>query len=90
MTHPFSLFEEAWLPVATSDGKRMFVRPCDISRPDLVSVATGRPDCDISLTEFLIGLLAVAVPPEDTDEWRDAFFHAPRPPSIAGGVRTVR
>ena len=30
----------------------------------IVRVATGRPDCDISLTEFLIGLLAGSVGPK--------------------------
>lgn len=77
MSQPYSLLHEAWLPVATSSGVRTQVRLCDISRPDLVSVATGRPDCDISLTELLIGLLAVACAPEDAGAWRDGFFQIP-------------
>ena len=77
MTKSFSLLDEAWLPVATSTGDRELVRLCDISRPDLVAIATGRPDCDISLTEFLVGLVAVARPPEDVRDWRAGFSTAP-------------
>ncbi len=76
MTTPFSLLVEPWLPVALTSGQREFVRLCDISRPDILRISTGRPDCDISLTEFLIGLLAVAIGPKDDDEWLERF-HAP-------------
>lgn len=69
MPEPFSLVRHAWLPVALEDGRRVLVRPCDISEPhdgsNIVRIATGRPDCDICLTEFLIGLLAVAIGPAD-------------------------
>ena len=77
MLKPYSLIDAAWLPVATEGGNREFVRLADISRPDLVALATGRPDCDISLTEFLIGLLAVACPPEDVTAWREGFSRVP-------------
>lgn len=65
MPEQFSLARHAWLPVALENGRRVLVRPCDVSEPfdgsNIVRIATGRPDCDISLTEFLIGLLAVAL-----------------------------
>ena len=82
MPAPFSLLNENWIPVATAghgDGpeRREFVRLCDISRPDILRVSTGRPDCDISLTEFLIGMLAIAIGPADDDEWHDHFANAP-------------
>ena len=73
MPEPFALVQQAWIPVALADGQRAFVRPCDISQPfnghSIVRIATGRPDCDISLTEFLIGLLAVTIGPKDRREW---------------------
>ncbi|MEQ1712482.1 MAG: type I-E CRISPR-associated protein Cse1/CasA, partial [Hyphomicrobium sp.] len=73
MPAPFNLLHEAWIPVALLDGRRVFVRPCDISElhdgQPIVRVATGRPDCDISLTEFLIGILAVTIGPTATKDW---------------------
>lgn len=74
---PFSLLHEAWIPVSTSRGERTLIRLDEIARPDLVAIATGRPDCDISLTEFLIGLLAVACPPQSDEDWRDGLGGAP-------------
>jgi CRISPR system Cascade subunit CasA len=84
MPESFSLAGRPWLPVALTNGQREFVRLCDIFQPvngrPIVRVATGRPDCDISLTEFLIGLLAVAMGPKDQREWLKRYHD---PPSAA-------
>lgn len=77
MTHPYHLLNANWLPVSLSSGHRELIRLSDISRPDVVAVATGRPDCDISLTEFLIGMVAVACPPRNDDAWRAGFAAVP-------------
>lgn len=81
MPEQFSLVRHAWLPVALQDGQRVLVRPCDISEPfdgsNIVRIATGRPDCDISLTEFLIGLLAVAVGPAHRRDWLALYRNPP-------------
>jgi CRISPR system Cascade subunit CasA len=77
MPEQFSLLGRAWLPVALVNGQRAIVRPCDITRPDIIRLATGRPDCDISLTEFLIGLLAVAIGPADNDDWAARYAAPP-------------
>ncbi len=82
-----SLVRHAWIPVALESGQRVFVRPCDISQPmadgphegqAMIRIVTGRPDCDISLTEFLIGLLAVSCGPVSDDDWHARYR---RPPS---------
>lgn len=80
---PYSLLDEPWLPVQTANGAREFIQPKDLSRSDLVKIATGRPDCDISLTEFLIGLLAVATPPEDDEDWLDRLLAPPTAEDLA-------
>lgn len=84
MPEHFSLAGRAWLPVALSDGRRELVRLCSISQPfdgqPIVRIATGRPDCDISLTEFLIGLLAVGMGPMDQRAWVGRYRN---PPSAA-------
>lgn len=81
MTELFSLVRQAWIPVALRSGRRVFVRPCDISSPyegeDIVRVSTGRPDCDISLTELLIGLLAVGEDGTGRRDWPQRFRTPP-------------
>ena len=80
MAEPFSLLRRAWLPVALDDGRREFVRPYDLVIMDgrtVQRIATGRPDCDVSLTEFLIGLLAVACPPASVRDWLKRFDAPP-------------
>lgn len=86
MRENFSLFDRAWLPVALDDGRRVFVRPRDVAgevegRP-IVRIATGRPDCDTSLAELLIGLLAVAYAPKSVREWRKRFDQPPSPAEL--------
>ncbi|MEQ1613700.1 MAG: type I-E CRISPR-associated protein Cse1/CasA [Hyphomicrobiaceae bacterium] len=81
MSVSYNLLREPWIPVALDDGRRVFVRPCEISEPHdgqaILRVATGRPDCDISLTEFLIGLLAVTVGPKNQRDWLKRYRTAP-------------
>ena len=84
----FNLLDRAWIPVALSDGRRVFVRPCDISEPyegqTTLRIATGRPDCDISLTEFLIGLLAVTTGPESQRDWLNRYRKPPTRDELKG------
>jgi CRISPR system Cascade subunit CasA len=77
MPELYSLVGRAWLPVALVSGQREYVRLCDITRPDIIHLSTGRPDCDISLTEFLIGLLAVAMGPKDHRDWKTRYTDPP-------------
>lgn len=81
MPEPFSLARQAWIPVALDDGRRVFVRPCDISEPyggrTILRVTTGRPDFDISLTEFLIGCLAVSMDGLGPRDWPRRFHDSP-------------
>ena len=86
MRENFSLVDRAWLSVALDDGRRVFVRPCDIAgdvegRP-IVRFATGRADCDTSLAELMIGLLAVACAPRSAREWRKRFDQPPSPAEL--------
>lgn len=81
MPEPYSLVRRAWIPVALEDGRRAFVRPCEITpkqdQARIVRVDTGRPDCDISLTEFLIGVLAVTLGPTDRRQWAGRYRDPP-------------
>lgn len=77
----YNLLQVAWIPVALADGRRVFVRPCDISESyegqTILRIATGRPDCDIALTEFLIGMLAVTLAPERIKDWLKRYRSPP-------------
>ena len=59
----------------------MFVRPCDIADKiddrSILRFATGRADCDVSLIELLIGLLAIACPPAGQRDWLRRFANPP-------------
>ena len=87
MTEPYSLAVEAWLPVATNDGKRIFIPIRDIGRADVLRIDTGRADCDISLTEFLIGLLAVTMGPSGTRDWVKRYETVPSPVEIDAAIK---
>jgi CRISPR system Cascade subunit CasA len=87
MAEPYSLAVEAWLPVATNDGKRSFIPIRDIGRADVLRIDTGRADCDISLTEFLIGLLAVTMGPSGTREWVKRYKTPPSPVEIDAAIK---
>ena len=83
MSEPYSLAARAWLPVATAAGAREFIRIRDIARPGILRIDTGRPDCDISVTEFLIGLLAIsALAPRERPDWKPRFHTPPSPEEI--------
>ncbi|MBT3070571.1 type I-E CRISPR-associated protein Cse1/CasA [Rhodomicrobium sp. Az07] len=86
MTEPYSLAVEPWLPVATVEGERKFVRLRDIGRADLLRIDTGRADCDISVTEFVIGLIAISMGPTDNDDWPDRFETPPTPDEIEAAI----
>ena len=61
-----NLLREPWLPVVRADGARVSILLRDMGNPDVVRIDAGRGDCDIALTELLIGLLAVALDPRKT------------------------
>ena len=87
MSEPYSLAERAWLPVATAAGRRQFIRIRDIARPDILRIDTGRPDCDISVTESLIGLLAIsALAPQERRDWKPRFYAPPSPEEIDAAI----
>jgi CRISPR system Cascade subunit CasA len=91
MPEPYSLVRCAWLPVALEDGRRVLVQPCDISSPcdgrPIVRIDTGRPDCDISLTELLIGPLAVALGPRDRRQWAMRYRKPPTREELEAALR---
>jgi CRISPR system Cascade subunit CasA len=70
-----------WIPVKTRNGRK-YIRPDQITDPDVLFPDWSRPDLNIACIEFLIGLLFMACPPENDEDWEER-----RKPD-AEGVRT--
>jgi CRISPR system Cascade subunit CasA len=82
----YNLLVEKWIPVIRASGRRESISPCQItSNPDdpVLAVAHDRPDLAAGLTEFLVSLYQVCLPPRDErawDAWRDT---PPTPQAVA-------
>lgn len=78
----FNLIRDPWIPVVTTCGRRLVVRPADLSQKinddPIVEVDWPRADFRVGAYEFLIGLLATACVPTDNSTWQ-AWWD--RPPS---------
>ncbi|MFN4207945.1 MAG: type I-E CRISPR-associated protein Cse1/CasA [Agrobacterium albertimagni] len=78
---PFNLINEPWLPVVpTGGGERRWIRPAEVAEAGDVEFAWGRADLNIATYELLIGLLSIAFPPKDDDDW---LVKLDTPPSVA-------
>ncbi len=79
-----NLLVDPWLPVVRRQSGRSVIRPAQIvdhhTEDPIVAIDWPRPDFRIATLEFLIGLLATAVPPSDSDAWLD-WWH--EPPTVA-------
>jgi CRISPR system Cascade subunit CasA len=87
MIEPYSLAVEPWLPVATRNCGRILIPIRDLGREDLLRIDTGRADCDISLTEFLIGLLAISMGPPGLRDWVKRYNAPPSPSEIDEAIK---
>jgi len=78
---PLNLISDAWIPVRCKDGTRRVVAPWQIADPDIAMPDWPRPDLDIACLELLIGLVFMADPPRDEEEWDER--RAPDPARLA-------
>jgi CRISPR system Cascade subunit CasA len=83
----FSLLADVWIPVRRASGGLATIRPQDITDDidgdPVVALDWPRPDFRLAGLEFLIGLLATACPPEDTDAWLAGWETPPAPDALA-------
>lgn len=80
----FDLRHEPWIPWQLRSGRVEWGPPAALvshvgaQDPDpVVAIAAPRPDLAGALEEFLIGLLTVALLPDDEAAWRDWSAHPP-------------
>ena len=66
-----NLIDDPWIPVLCRDGSQRIIAPWQITEADILYPDWPRPDLNIACLEFLIGLVFMADPPEDEDDWED-------------------
>lgn len=70
-----NLINDPWIPVRCTDGSRRVIAPWQMAESDIVQPDWPRPDMNIACLELLIGLVFLADPPVDSEDWdarRDA------------------
>lgn len=68
---PLNLITEAWIPVLDQEGARRVIAPWQMADARLLRPDWPRADLNIACLEFLIGLVFLADPPEDAEDWED-------------------
>lgn len=64
-----NLIDDPWIPVLCTDGSRRVITPWQMAEPGIVQPDWPRPDLNIACLELLIGLVFLADPPVDSEEW---------------------
>lgn len=67
---PLNLISDAWIPVSCTTGRRI-IRPDQIAEPDVLFPDWPRADLNIACLELLIGLVYLADPVEEVEDWAD-------------------
>jgi CRISPR system Cascade subunit CasA len=84
-----SLLDTPWLPAARASGVRVNISPSDITQDPndpIVDLCWSRPDFRCAALEWLIGLLTVALPPENNDAWRERWDRPPSPAELRASL----
>lgn len=72
-----NLISDAWIPVVDFAGHKRLIAPWQMADPTLVAPNWPRADLNTACLELLIGLVRLADPPADADDWEDR--QAPNP-----------
>jgi CRISPR system Cascade subunit CasA len=80
----FNLIRDVWLPVRCASGNVEIRRISGLTQSDnpAIEPAWGRADLDAATLEFLIGILAIAIPPSERRVWLDYWRVAPGPETL--------
>lgn len=66
-----NLVNDAWIRVRRKDGSRAVIAPWQVADDSLAIPDWPRPDLNIACLELLIGLVFLADPPRDAEDWDD-------------------
>jgi len=64
-----NLITDRWIPVRRHDGSRVAIAPHEMADPALAFPDWPRPDLNIACLELLAGLVFMADPPRDAEDW---------------------
>ncbi|TNC72038.1 type I-E CRISPR-associated protein Cse1/CasA [Rubellimicrobium roseum] len=67
---PLNLITEPWIPVRTTSGSQV-IRPDQIAEVGILAPDWPRADLNIACLEMLVGLVALADPPSDAEDWEE-------------------
>ena len=68
---PLNLVSDPWIPVIGGDGQRRIIAPRQIADASLLRPDWPRADVNLACLELLIGLVFLADPPADVEDWQD-------------------
>ena len=66
-----NLIYDPWIPVIDNEGQRRIIAPWQMADGSLLRPDWPRADLNIACLELLIGLVFLADPPRDVDDWQD-------------------
>lgn len=65
-----NLIDDPWIPVFDRLGKGRVIAPWEIASSEILRPDWPRADLNVACLEFLIGLVYLADPPSDINDWR--------------------
>lgn len=68
---PLNLITDAWIPVIDNAGVQRIIAPWQMADTGILRPDWPRADLNIACLELLIGMVFLADPPEDLDDWED-------------------
>jgi len=71
VTSSLNLIADPWIPVRDRSGQRHIIAPWQVADREILAPDWPRPDLNIACIELLIGLVRLADPPRDADDWHD-------------------
>ncbi len=66
-----NLIRESWIPVRDRSGNRRVIAPWQMANAELLRPDWPRPDLNLACLELLVGLIAIADPPANVEDWDD-------------------
>lgn len=66
-----NLISDAWIPVLDREGCRRVIAPWQMADAKLLRPDWPRPDLNVACLELLIGLVLLADPPAEDEEWEE-------------------
>lgn len=89
----YDLRFEPWIPWRRRSGRVQWgpfaMLTDDLSGDPVSALAAPRPDFNGALTEFLIGMLTVALLPRDERDWRERWDQPPTPDALEGALKAL-